>query len=75
MNEVTLLKIAVGALVTVVSVLAGVIVKLYRKLEERTDQLIDLSLRVKNGDSEVFQKICEILDKYRSKKKTKGSSI
>lgn len=69
MSELTLLKIAIGALVAVISTLAGVIVKLYKKKEERTDQLIDLAVRIKNGDSEILQKICEVLDKYRSKKK------
>lgn len=69
MSEITLLKIAVGTLVAVISTLAGVIVKLYKKKEERTDQLIDLALRVKNGDSEILQKICEILHKHRAKKK------
>jgi hypothetical protein len=68
MDVTTLYNIAIGALVGVVGSLVTAIVKLYRKLEKREDELIQASCGGELND--LLKELLEMVNQHKKKKRT-----
>lgn len=66
MNTEQMLMAAIGALSTA-------IVVLYRKLQARQDQIIEMSMRYNNGFTEKLEKIMGIVNKFNNSQKDEKS--
>jgi type III secretory pathway component EscS len=68
MIEIQLLKIAIGALVTVITVLIGVIVFLFKKMTANYDQIIAFAVKlIETGvPNETFENVASWLKTFKN---------